>query len=52
MIDIGVELLTRTRPRGALLWFRLMGERTDTNAPFIPVAVRGLLEESRPPWVR
>ncbi len=43
-------LLERIEPRGAILWFNIMRDRTDLSV--IPDATaRRILEEARPPWV-
>ncbi len=45
-----LALLERLQPRGAILWFTIMGTRTDPS--FIPNAsARRILEEARPPWI-
>ena len=48
-IASATALLQRLQPRGAVLWFAAMQNRTDLG-PMTP-EVRRILEESRPPWI-
>jgi TolB-like protein/Tfp pilus assembly protein PilF len=45
----GMRLFARVRPRGAQMWFGVMGTGTDLSA--IPPEMRPILEESKPPWI-
>lgn len=47
--DEALDMLERTSPRGANLWFRIMGSNTDFTGA--PERARRVLEEARPPWV-
>ena len=47
--DDALDFLDRIAPRGAILWFAIMGTRTDLSR--LPPRAARVLEEARPPWV-